>query len=183
MPQESVAPGARCVIKEEQRIAAGKAAPAAAPKADNAVGPVDTKLAPAVFVPPPRTIADITAILDQEKPDAARIAKAKADADAAPPEGASTAKLVQFYYDRGAARSFLARNTDAFADGKKRLRLARARSISNKSRASANLSPCNTELSVIQNGRRKCSRRLCATVISPACAAALLMHRATSRSH
>ena len=112
-----------CVIKEEQKIAAGKAAPAA-PKADNSV-PGDAPLAPAAFVAPPRTIADITAILDQEKPDPTRIAKAKTAADLPPPEGADAKKLAQFYYDRGNARSFLARNSDALADGKKALEVGK----------------------------------------------------------
>jgi CHAT domain-containing protein len=104
-----------CVLKEEQRIAAGKAAPAT-PTVDNAA-PGDGTLAPVAFVAPPRTIADITAILDQEKPDEGKIARAKAAADAPPPAGASAAKLAQFYYDRGNARGFLARNQDALADG------------------------------------------------------------------
>src|SRR5581483_11252375 len=108
-----------CVLAAEQKIAAGKPAPAA-PKTD-AGGPVDPALAPAAFVAPPRTIADITAILDQEKPNPAFIARAKANADAEPPAGADTKKLVQFYYDRASARSFLARNADALADGKKAL--------------------------------------------------------------
>ena len=69
------------------------------------------------FVAPPRTIADITAILDSEKPDAAKIAARKAAADATPPSNASSTKLAQFYYDRGNARALLARNKDALADG------------------------------------------------------------------
>ena len=43
------------------------------------------------FTPPPRSIADITAILDREKPDPAKIAEAKQRADAQPPSGASDA--------------------------------------------------------------------------------------------
>ena len=113
-----------CVMKEEQRIAAGKAAPAA-PKTDT--GPVDASLAPMVFVAPPRTIADITAILDQEKPDASKIAAAKAKADAPPPAGVDTAKIVQFYYDRANFRSFLARNAEALADGKQALEIGKGK--------------------------------------------------------
>ncbi len=113
-----------CVMSAEQKIAAGKAAPASAPKADTGA-PVDASLAPAVFVAPPRTIADITAILDQEKPDSAKIAKAKAAADATLPAGSSAAKLTQFYYDRGNARSFLARNQEALDDGKKALEVGK----------------------------------------------------------
>ncbi len=44
------------------------------------VVPVGTAL-PAGFVAPPRTIADITAILDSEKPDVKKIADLKEDAD------------------------------------------------------------------------------------------------------
>ena len=40
---------------------------------------------PATFVAPPRTITDITAILDSEKPDPAKIGASKAEADAADP--------------------------------------------------------------------------------------------------
>ena len=59
------------------------------------------------FVAPPRTIADITAILDREKPDPAAIAKLKADAHKTPPTGASRAALAQFYFDRGNAHALL----------------------------------------------------------------------------
>ena len=67
---------------------------------------------------PPRTIADITAILDQERPDAARIAKMRADADAEPPQHADARALVNFYYVRAAARSDLGRFQEAVADAK-----------------------------------------------------------------
>jgi CHAT domain-containing protein len=68
------------------------------------------------FVPPPRTIADITAILDQEKPDLERIAKLKADADAPLPSDAAADVLVEFYYNRGLARSDVGRFRDSIAD-------------------------------------------------------------------
>ena len=51
--------------------------------------------APAAFVAPPRTIADITAILDSEKPDPAKIEKIRAAADANPPAGASRDELAR----------------------------------------------------------------------------------------
>ena len=104
-----------CVLREEQRQAAHTAAPAA-PK-DEAKAPADAGMVQPAFVAPPRTIADITAILDREKPDEAKIAERKANADAPPPSNASPAKLAQFYYDRGAARALLARSKDALADG------------------------------------------------------------------
>ena len=68
------------------------------------------------FVAPPRTIADITAILDQEKPDPAKRAKAEAEAAAEPPAQADRAKLKDFHYRRGQARASLGRFNDAIAD-------------------------------------------------------------------
>ena len=105
-----------CVLREEAKQAASVPAPAA-PKDDTAVMPSDAATVRPTFVAPPRTIADITAILDSEKPDAAKIAARKAAADATPPSNASSTKLAQFYYDRGNARALLARNKDALADG------------------------------------------------------------------
>jgi CHAT domain-containing protein len=105
-----------CVLREEQRQAAGTPAPAA-PKSDDAAAPADVALVQPIFVAPPRTIADITAILDKEKPNEAKIAERKATADATPPADASPAKLAEFYYNRGSARALLARNKDALADG------------------------------------------------------------------
>jgi CHAT domain-containing protein len=68
------------------------------------------------FVAPPRNISDIAAILDQEKPDAARAARNKAAADAHPPSGGA---LGQFYYRRAQARAALGRTADAIADCEK----------------------------------------------------------------
>jgi CHAT domain-containing protein len=105
-----------CVMREEQKQAAGKAAPEA-PKPDADATPTDGGAVQPVFVAPPRTIADITAILDSEKPDAAKDAQRKAEAEAVPPANAPPVKLAQFYYDRGNARALLAQNKDALADG------------------------------------------------------------------
>ncbi|MEA2914797.1 MAG: hypothetical protein QOJ15_6878, partial [Bradyrhizobium sp.] len=52
------------------------------------------KDAAATLVAPPRTISDITAILDQQKPDAAAIARLAATADAAVPTGLKGAELA-----------------------------------------------------------------------------------------
>ena len=81
---------------------------------------------PAGFVAPPRTIADITAILDSEKPDAAALAKLKEDADDDPEKGASQADLADFYNDRAVARSQLGRNAEALADAQKALAAAKS---------------------------------------------------------
>ncbi len=113
-----------CVLREEQKQAAGVAAPAA-PKEEVPTAPTGAAPLQPAFVAPPRTIADITAILDTEKPDAAKVAKRKADAEAAPPKAASASALAQFYYDRGNARALLARNKDALADGLQALAAAK----------------------------------------------------------
>jgi CHAT domain-containing protein len=75
------------------------------------------------FVAPPRTIADIAALLDQEKPDASAIAKLKADADKAPAGIAGGKALAQFYYARGNARLVLGRLNEALDDGHKALEI------------------------------------------------------------
>ena len=114
-----------CVLREEQKEAAGKAAPAA-PKLESAPPPPSdaTALRPS-YVAPPRTTADIEAILGREKPDPAKIAARKESAKASPPATATAAALAQFYYDRGAARALLGRNQDALDDGLKALDAAK----------------------------------------------------------
>jgi CHAT domain-containing protein len=80
---------------------------------------------PVSFVAPPRTIADVTAILDSEKPDAKQIDKLKAEADAPPPVNGSRADLARFYYDRGNARAQLGRLRESIADADKAIEVAR----------------------------------------------------------
>ncbi len=76
---------------------------------------------PVGFVAPPRTISDITAILDSEKPDLKKIEETKADADDQPTGKESREDLAQFYFDRSNARAELGRVTDAIADSNKAL--------------------------------------------------------------
>jgi len=73
------------------------------------------KDAAASLVAPPRTISDISAILDQQKPDLAEVASLTARADAAVPAGIKGAELADFYYKRGQARTLLGRG-DALDD-------------------------------------------------------------------
>ncbi len=80
---------------------------------------------PAGFVAPPRSIADITTILDNEKPDLKKIEETKADADAEPTGKESREDLAQFYFDRGNARAELGRLADAIADGNKAVEVGR----------------------------------------------------------
>src|SRR5262245_44072939 len=72
--------------------------------------------APAAFVAPPRTIADITAILDQQKPDPAKKAAATAAADREPPAGASAQELGEFHYQRGMIANEIGRAQQYFDD-------------------------------------------------------------------
>src|SRR6516164_6177258 len=77
----------------------------------------DFAAAQTAFVAPPRTTADITAILDQEKPDPAKPAKVRGDADATPPPSLNDDRgLAQFYFARAQARAGLGRNVEAIAD-------------------------------------------------------------------
>jgi tetratricopeptide (TPR) repeat protein len=80
---------------------------------------------PAGFVAPPRTITDITAILDSEKPDLKTIQELKAEADANPTGKESREDLAQFYFDRGNARAQLGRLADTIADANKAIEVGR----------------------------------------------------------
>jgi CHAT domain-containing protein len=113
-----------CVLAAEQKQAAGVGAPSA-PKDAAAPAPDAPLEIRASFVAPPRTIADITAILDSEKPDEAQIAKRKATADATSAGSVQGSKLAQFLFDRAAARALLARNKEALADGLQALELGK----------------------------------------------------------
>ena len=81
-----------------------------------AVGAADTaKDAAGSLVAPPRTISDISAILDQQKPDPDEVAKLTATANAAAPTALKGADLADFYYKRAQARVLLGRS-DALND-------------------------------------------------------------------
>ena len=85
--------------------------------------------APVSFVPPPRTIDDITAILDRQKPDPAKLAANRAIADAQPPAGSNPAALAEFYFKRGLAATELGRTQQRLADFKQASDLARKASL------------------------------------------------------
>jgi len=75
------------------------------------------------FVPPPRSIADITAILDSEKPDPAKYGRYAALADQQPPAGVSNDALATFYLNRGIAAGQIGRTQQWLTDAKKALEL------------------------------------------------------------
>ena len=77
------------------------------------------------LVAPPRTILDITAILDQQKPDPGIIAKRRAEAEAQPPENASPTDLVDFYWRRGIAADLIGRLVQKRDDEAEAVRIGR----------------------------------------------------------
>ncbi len=80
---------------------------------------------PKGFVAPPRSIADITAVLDGEKPDEKMLAELRSDADAAPTGKESRQDLAQFYFDRANARAQLGRLAESIADADKAVDVGR----------------------------------------------------------
>lgn len=92
------------------------AAKVSAPKADEIAAGARLAKERTILVAPPRTVSDITAILDQQKPDPAKIAELTATADAPVPAGLKGLALADFHYKRAQARTLLGRNEAALAD-------------------------------------------------------------------
>ncbi len=77
------------------------------------------------FVPPPRTISDITAVLDQHQPDPAKVAAQRQAADARPTLGMSNRDLAWFHYNRAFAAEDLGRTKQRLDDLREAVRLGR----------------------------------------------------------
>lgn len=124
--REKARPAVQACMKSALNAANGRANVAvavpteAAPKASAAAGAM-----PAGFVAPPRTITDITAILDSEKPDLKTIQELQGEANANPTGKESREDLAQFYFDRANARVQLGRLADAIADANKAIETGR----------------------------------------------------------
>jgi CHAT domain-containing protein len=121
--RETAKPKVMACVKSAMMAAAPKAAlfdPAkiGKPKSDEAAADTAAaaKMAPVGLVAPPRTISDITAILDQQKPDVAKIAELTATADAPVPNGLKGPQLADFHYKRAQARVLLGRSEESLAD-------------------------------------------------------------------
>lgn len=82
------------------------------------------------FRPPPRTISDIAAILDQQRPDPAKVAALVAQADAQPQPGMAGAPLAEFLLVRGMAAGELGRNAQRLEDLREAARVAIAAGMS-----------------------------------------------------
>ena len=80
--------------------------------------------AAAVAEVPPRTIADIRALLDQYKPDPARVAALKAQWEVPPPPNGDAAELSRYYDRRSRLAEELGMNDERLAALKEALRVA-----------------------------------------------------------
>lgn len=121
--RETAGPKVRACVQSAMQAARPKAAlfdaaKVSAPKPGEAAADAAALAAkgPASLVAPPRTISDITAILDQQKPDPAKIAELTAKADAPVPSGVKGPQLADFYYKRAQARALIGRSEDSLAD-------------------------------------------------------------------
>ncbi len=87
------------------------------------------------FIPPPRTIKDITAILDQQKLTEPGVAEEKVEmADARPPKGGSPGQLAKFYHKRGDAARRIGRSGQALEDLRKAAKHMEASGLGRKKR-------------------------------------------------
>jgi CHAT domain-containing protein len=75
------------------------------------------------FVPPPRTISDITAVLSDYKPDEAKLSKARQEADEPPSPDLTPLQLVHFLYSRGQAAGEIGRRAQQLEDVQEAARL------------------------------------------------------------
>lgn len=117
-------PTVRACVKAALDKANGRANVAVAIPTEVAPKVAPGSALPVGFVAPPRTITDITAILDSEKPDLKTIEELKSKADAKPGKESSEA-LAQFYFDRASARTQLGRLADSLADANKAIEVGR----------------------------------------------------------
>lgn len=95
----------------------------AAAVAPLAAQPATQTAAPALAAPP-RSIADIVAILDQEKPDPARRARLIAQAEIQEPPGLDARQRSRFLYERAQAAAQLGRPESALRDATLAAKLA-----------------------------------------------------------
>lgn len=120
-----ITPKVRACVVAALNAANGRANVAVAIPTETAPKVVTGNVLPAGFVAPPRTIADVTAILDSEKPDAKKVGALKQQAEASPTGKESRAALAQFYFDRANARGQIGRVADAIADAEKGIEVGR----------------------------------------------------------
>ena len=87
------------------------------------------------FVPPPRTIDDITAVLEgYKRADAEEVERDRALAESTPPAGLEGSKLIEFYEERGQASGRIGRVRQQIDDHMKAVELAYENYYADKSR-------------------------------------------------
>lgn len=86
---------------------------------------ITANFAPQGFVAPPRSVNDILALLDQEKPDPQATLASQRTADDVLPAGASAGAQARFYQDRGLAAGVLGRTRQQLDDLTKSYEVAR----------------------------------------------------------
>ncbi len=118
-------PQVKACVERALTAAHGRPNTAVAVPAEKGIGAAGAAALPADFVPPPRSISDITAILDSERPDPRQIEKWAAEANVRPPVGGSPSDLARFYYARGNARAQLGQLNAALADATKAIEVGR----------------------------------------------------------
>ena len=118
-------PKVRACVMSSMQAANGRANVAVALPTEAAPKLPAGQAVAAGFVAPPRTIADIAAILDSEKPDVAKIQQLKAEAGASPTGNESRAELAQFHFNRANARAQLGLLADTIADANKAIEVGR----------------------------------------------------------
>ena len=123
--REKATPQVQACMKAALNAANGRANVAVAVPTEAAPVAAAVDASPKAFVAPPRTITDITAILDSEKPDLKKIEELKEDADSNPTGKESKEDLAQFYFDRGNARAQLGRLAESIADANKAMEVGR----------------------------------------------------------
>jgi hypothetical protein len=85
---------------------------------------LDQQEAMTTLMPPPRTVDDILAVLDQYKPDPGKAAQNQAQAHAQPPASTDPRTLAAFYHRRGRAARLIGDQRQAIADFRKALEYA-----------------------------------------------------------
>jgi CHAT domain-containing protein len=96
---------------------------------------ISTSFNDAAFVPPPRSITDITAILDEQElvdPEKTKEKVAKADAQA--PDSGNKTTLLRFYLKRGLAARAIGRDVQALEDLRKAFRNLKGARIGGRER-------------------------------------------------
>ena len=118
-------PQVRACMEKALNAANGRANVAVAIPKQKATETEDLAGLPVPYVAPPRTISDIAATLDSERPEARKIDEVKSVADAPTPSTKDRSALAKFYYARGNARAQLGRAEEAIADAQSGIRIGR----------------------------------------------------------